>query len=60
VLAGLQVLVGVEVIDHLVERIDVPRLQIRAVVWVAKGRGVEGQALQVNRDLCVTDDAEDA
>jgi hypothetical protein len=44
-LAGLQVFVGIQVIHHLVERVDLPRLRISAAVRVAKGRGFEGQAL---------------
>ena len=40
-LAGLQVFVGVEVIDHLVECIDLPRLQVGAAVRYRKGVGLK-------------------
>ena len=59
-LAGLQILVGVQVIDHLVERVDVPRVQVSTAVGVAKGGRAEGQALQLDRELGVTDGADDA
>ena len=36
-LAGLQILVGVQVIDHLVKGVDVPRVQRRRAVGVTKG-----------------------
>ena len=60
VLAGLQILVGVQVIDHLVERVDLPRVQVSTAVGVAKGGRAEGQALQLDRELGVTDGADDA
>jgi hypothetical protein len=59
-LAGLQVFVGVQVIDHLVEGVDLPRLQVRAAVRIPKGRGLEGQALHAHGELGAADGADDA
>jgi hypothetical protein len=59
-LAGLQVLVSVQIIDHLVERIDLPRLQIGTAMAIAKGGRFEGQALQAHRDLRVPDIVDNA
>jgi hypothetical protein len=60
VLAGLQVFVGVQVIDHLVEGVDLPRVQVGTAVRIPKGGRLKGQALHVHGDLGVADGADDA
>jgi hypothetical protein len=39
--AGFEVFVSVQVIDHLIECVDLTRLRVGATVWIAKGCGPE-------------------